>query len=220
MKKVKKILFGFITGFIVLIFLINIYSVINIKILKKDYASFFGYTLLEVVSGSMEPTIYKGDMIIINTKDKDLNINDIITFKDAEGSFVTHKIISIENDKIITKGDNNNTIDDAINKNSVIGKYAFKIKGAGNILNSFKNPLTLIMILIIGILVCAFLSVDKDGNLVLTEEEKEYLEYKKDQNKKPKNNKKVAATKKVETTKKATSKKDSVKKTNARIKKQ
>ena len=48
----------------------------------------------------------------------------------------------------------------------------------------------MIMILIIGILICAFISTDKEGNPILDEEEKEYLEFKEYLKKKKKNEKK------------------------------
>lgn len=168
----------------------NIYNFVSVNILNKKITTIGGYGMLEVVSGSMEPNIHKGDIIFINTKDKNYKIDDIITFYDEEGSFVTHRIVSIEGTEIVTQGDNNNIADDPITVESIIGKYKFKIGKGGKMLSALKSPFTMIMILIIGILICAFISTDREGNPILDEEEKEYLEFKEYLKEKKKNEKK------------------------------
>ncbi len=187
MKRIKKIVFVILSIFLGLLLIFNIYNFISIKVLHKDLASVNGYAMLEVVSGSMEPTILKGDIIIINTKEKNYKANDIITFRGKEGEFVTHRIKSIDNKTMITKGDNNNTEDDPIMMDSIVGKYVTKINGAGKILASFKNPLTLVMIFIIGLLGCVLLSTDSDGNPKFNEDEIEFQEFLKNKNAKEKN---------------------------------
>lgn len=177
MKIVKKIIIGLITIILSLILIYNIYNFVNLKILKKDLSTLNGYAVLEVISGSMEPTLNIGDYIVINTKIKDVKENDIITFKDINGAFVTHRLVSINDNTIITKGDNNNTVDEEMPASSLIGKYLFKINGLGKLMASLKNPLVSIMIFIIGILICFLISTDKEGNAILDSEEKEFLEY-------------------------------------------
>ncbi len=177
MKVIKKIFIAIITIFLVLVFAFNVYNMICIKILKKDLAPIRGYALLEVVSGSMEPTIHIGDIIVINTNENAYKVNDIVTFKDINGAFVTHRILSIEEENMITKGDNNNTEDESMSTKSIIGKYVMKIPGAGKLLAAFKTPFVMIMILIIGLMVCFLISTDKDGKPILTKEEKEFQEF-------------------------------------------
>lgn len=182
MKRAKKIIFVIISILLALVLIYNVYNFISIKVLHKDLASVNGYAILEVVSGSMEPTIHKGDIIIINTKEKNYKENDIITFKGNEGEFVTHRIKYIDENSMITKGDNNNTEDDAIKTSSIVGKYVTKINGGGRILSSFKNPFTMVMIFIIGLLACILLSTDKDGKPILEQDEKEFQEFLKSKN--------------------------------------
>lgn len=177
MKKVKKILFTIVTVILVILLAYNIYNFIIIKVLKHDVATINGYTMLEVVSGSMKPTINVGDMIIINTKDKNYKENDIITYYDKNHNLITHRIIKINDTEIVTKGDNNNTEDEAIYSKEIIGKYVTKIANLGIILSSLKSPFTMIMILIIGILICILTSIDKDGNPILEEDEKEFQKF-------------------------------------------
>lgn len=182
MKRIKKIVFVILSILLGLVLAFNIYNFISIKVMHKDLASINGYAILEVVSGSMEPTIYKGDIIIINTKDKDYKKNDIITFRGKEGEFVTHRIIEIDDKTMITKGDNNNSEDDPIKTSSIVGKYVTKINGGGRILSSFKNPFTMVMIFIIGLLGCVLLSTDSDGKPILEQDEKEFQEFLKSKN--------------------------------------
>lgn len=177
MKKVKKILFTIVTVILVILLAYNIYNFIMIKVLKHDVATINGYTMLEVVSGSMKPTINVGDMIIINTKDKNYKENDIVTYYDKNHNLITHRIININDTEIVTKGDNNNTEDEAIYSQEIIGKYVTKIANLGIILSSLKSPFTMIMILIIGILICILTSIDKDGNPILEEDEKEFQKF-------------------------------------------
>ncbi len=178
MKIARKIFFVIISIILVLLVAYNVYRVVSTKILKKDITTINGYTVLEVVSGSMEPTIYKGDMIVIDTKVKEYHKGDIITFYDSEGSFVTHRIVSINETEMITKGDNNNTNDEATSTSKIVGKYVFKINKGQKILSMLKNPIIATLILGNGVLLCIFLSIDNKGNLILDEEEKEYEEFK------------------------------------------
>ncbi len=176
MKLLKKIILGILVFFLSLIFIFNIYNLINLKILKKDLTSIGGYAVLEVVSGSMEPTIHVGDLIVIKTKDYKYKEQDIVTFYDTNGSFVTHRIMSLEKDQMITKGDHNNTEDEPSKTKSIVGKYVFKIGGLGNFLKALKNPLVSLMILIIGILICYLITMEKEQEEKL-EKEEEYQEF-------------------------------------------
>lgn len=218
-KGIKRFVFVILTVILALILVINIYSFISIKLFNKDVASIGGYTMLEVVSGSMEPTIHVGDLIIIDTNAKDYEKDDIVTFYDVDGSFVTHRILSINDKEMITKGDFNDSIDDPMPVDSILGRYVFRINGGGKILSAFKSPFTMIMILVIGVLVCVFISTDNEGNPILEADELEFKEYLKAKEKNQKQeNKTVKEEKKEEPKKKATTK-SSAKKTSTTKKK-
>lgn len=178
MNAVKKVVEAAIMLLVVFTLFINISNYVQIKILHKNIADFYGYAFLEVVSGSMEPTINVGDLVIINTRDKEVAEHDVVTFTDASGSFVTHRVSESVESGLITKGDANNAKDeDIVKTENVVGKYAFRIPYFGVIIHSLQNPLTLMLILIIGIIICILASVDKDGiPKDITQEEKEFLE--------------------------------------------
>lgn len=191
MKILKKIITILISIVLLIVLGFNIFNYISIKILKNDLPTINGYAYLEVVSGSMKPKINIGDMIIIDTKIKEYKVKDIITFRDINGSYVTHRIIEITDDGYITKGDANNTIDDTISKEDVVGKYLYKINNIGAIMKSLRSPFNLFMILISGILICVLVSTDSKGNPILDKEKEEYfefLDYKNNLKKQEKNN--------------------------------
>jgi len=169
MKKLKKVLKIIITILLVLILIYNFYNFISLKVIKKDLATVGGYSLLEVVSTSMEPTIKKGDLIIINTRNKNYYANNIVTYYDEENNFVTHRIVKIKDEEVVTKGDNNDSEDKEISIDKIVGKYVFKIAYLGTIFRVMRNPIVLIIIFVIGVLVCVLMS-DK-------EEYKEFQEY-------------------------------------------
>lgn len=117
-KTIAYLILTFIVGIV-------IYSFISTQILKKDYTNIFGYTYYSVATGSMKPVISPNDLIFVKIT-KNVSKGDIITFKDS-GSIVTHRLIDINNNKYITKGDANNTSDTGINKSDIIGKVVYVI---------------------------------------------------------------------------------------------
>jgi len=184
MKLVRKILISLTIIFLGLLITFNFYNLFCLKVLNKDLTTISGYAVLEVVSGSMEPTIHVGDLIIIHTNEEKYEVGDIITFYDVDGSFVTHRIISIENGQMITQGDNNNSPDSPTDMKQIVGKYIFKITGLGILFKALKSPVVMILVLLIGIMVCFLISTDKDGKPILNKEEEEFQKYLQEKNKK------------------------------------
>ena len=81
--------------------------------------------IYEVMSSSMETQIHKGDYIIVKNTNN-YKKGDIVTYKEND-YYITHRIVEINGNKVITKGDANNTNDEEIDKNDIVGKYIFKI---------------------------------------------------------------------------------------------
>ena len=79
-----------------------------------------GYAFFEVATGSMSGTIEIGDVVIVRVT-KDVEENDIIVFKE-EDNYITHRLIKKQDNKIITKGDANNSQDKPIEETQIFGK--------------------------------------------------------------------------------------------------
>ena len=125
--------------------LISIYNNVQVKILGNEYSSFFGYSTFEVQTGSMSDTINPGDWIIVKIT-KNIKLDDIITYS-QKGDFITHRVVETYKDSYITKGDANNSKDDAINKEQVVGKVVKILPAFGIIRKTFFNPLVLITLI-------------------------------------------------------------------------
>ena len=129
-KKWKKVAGWILT---VLLVLALVFAVIVVMQVKNSNMPFvFGYATFYVVSGSMEPTIHVGEVILIERVNSpaELKKGDIITFHGKggklEGKIVTHRIVSdgVVDGKITTCGDANYGIaDEPITYDGVIGRY-------------------------------------------------------------------------------------------------
>ena len=104
----------------------------------------------------MTPELKVGDYILIGESDK-YKKGDIITYK-SKSSYITHRIVYINNNKIITKGDRNNTNDEFITKKNVVGKLVLKLRGVTFISYLLSIPYTWIIIFMIGIIYIWFFS--------------------------------------------------------------
>lgn len=129
MDKIKKGMKYFATGFLVILVLLCVYTFVMTDLLKKDYVNVFGYTYFVVATGSMSGEIEVDDIIFVKINDK-VKVNDIITFKNSSGDIITHRLIIKNGDEYVTKGDVNNTADEPITKDQVIGKVKLIISPA------------------------------------------------------------------------------------------
>ena len=79
-------------------------------------AQLFGIHRYLVVSGSMEPSLYAGDMVFVNSnvEFENVKIGDVIIFQ-YEGKNIIHRVVDeawIETERFLkTKGDNNKNAD-------------------------------------------------------------------------------------------------------------
>ena len=121
----KKFFKFIIYAVISIVIVILLCSVTNRILSKENYTNILGYTFLEVVTGSMSGTIEIGDGIIVRLI-SEIKENDIIVYKKAD-NLITHRLIKIEEDRLITKGDANNVPDEPITKDMIIGKVIFII---------------------------------------------------------------------------------------------
>ncbi len=129
-----------------IVLLISIYIGVQTKILGKNYADFFGFSIFEVQTGSMEETISAGDWIIVKLT-KNVKLNDIITYR-LKGEYITHRIIEVYNGTFITRGDANNAKDDPIDQNQVVGKVVRILPNFGILRKTIFSPLVLIMLIV------------------------------------------------------------------------
>ena len=141
-QKVKpvKIVLWCILGIVLALILIALSSLLVQKYIKKTpVPNIMGYSYMMVLTGSMNGTIDKDDLIIIKRTD-DYKNGDIVTFLDSNGTVVTHRIIRTENGKFITKGDANEKEDnDPISESQIFGEKIAVIPKVGIVLRWFTQ---------------------------------------------------------------------------------
>lgn len=112
---------------LIIILLFMIYAVFSTKILHKE-AAIFPYQIKAVLSGSMEPEMKTGSVILIktNVNPHQLTENDVISFITKDENIVTHRIIEANHnkEKFTTMGDANDVADmEAVLQENIIGQY-------------------------------------------------------------------------------------------------
>ncbi len=170
MKKIIKKVFKILYYIILTIILLCVSSIIynKIKYPESPY-TVFKYQIYVDMTNSMMPKLNVNDVIIVKKCDKkDIQIGDIITFR--EGSVtVTHRVIDIITDNgeeyFITKGDNNNTKDDRpVPFSDVEGIYIFDIPLLGFLItNKIFLVLVILLLLIITYFPCKKLRQNKES---------------------------------------------------------
>lgn len=118
MSKIFKIIINTIVYLIIGILLVYV----GLKVTNK-------IGIYKVMTGSMESGIHAGDYIVI-MNEKEYKIGDVVTYV-RDGYYITHRIMKINNGKVITKGDANNVEDEEFSMNDIIGKFIYK----SNLLN-------------------------------------------------------------------------------------
>jgi signal peptidase len=135
----------------------------------------FGWRVDVVLSGSMEPRIHTGSVVVSHPSDLgSVNAGDIITFRSPQnGKFTTHRVISVENSPSLffrTKGDANASPDPFIvGYQSVVGKVCFNVAYLGYVTLFIKSRLGLILVLYLPALILILIEV-KNIWRVLAEE--------------------------------------------------
>ena len=144
-----------------IVLLICSFLLITVNLLSYFNISFFGFRIFKVASGSMEPYLNINDVILIK-KANNYEKGDVITYL-SDDEYITHRIVTIDFDEIVTKGDANNTLDEPIKVESVKGKVIYKFRYLGFLNYLFSKPMTLIMVLIMGITLLAIIPNKKKG---------------------------------------------------------
>jgi signal peptidase len=148
LKIVAKIFISLVSIFVIMLFILGVYNAISKFFFKNPMPKIFGYASAIVTSGSMEPEISVDDLVIIKSQEQGYKVGEIITYKHGN-SFVTHRIVDISEENYIAQGDANNTPDDPVASENVIGKVVGKIEGIGKVLGWFQTPVGIAVALII-----------------------------------------------------------------------
>ncbi|MBQ4634703.1 MAG: signal peptidase I [Bacilli bacterium] len=122
---------------------LNIYMWNANKILGDAMPMPSGFGAAVILSGSMEPALSIDDLIIVKKCD-DYDIGDIIVYQ-RNYELIVHRIVEIDENNVITKGDANNIYDKAIDISSIKGRVILTIPVAGKLIEFIKSPIGIII---------------------------------------------------------------------------
>jgi signal peptidase len=102
----------------------------------------FGFKSFTVMSGSMEPAIGTGAVVVERPiAPREARVGDVVTFKDPEGSgrLITHRVASVRlrggTARFVTKGDANNTPERwSVPADGSIGRVAYDVPKVGYVM--------------------------------------------------------------------------------------
>lgn len=126
-----------------------------IQVMSHGYANLGGFMMFRVVTGSMEPTIPTGALLVAREVDiESIQMNDIVCFRtqvsEIWGKVVTHRVVGVKqaesgNILLETKGDANLVSDIYfVDKSNLIGKvvwYSGDKSMLAGILSLFSNKI-------------------------------------------------------------------------------
>ena len=153
--------------FFIIIIVVTCFFAFNL--LKGNAPAIFGYRILHVISGSMEPKIENGSYIIVKEVNPGtLKEGDVITFISEEpaiyGLYNTHRIYDICKDTytgetlFITKGDAHAEPDSyPVEAEQIVGKLVKVVpfgKSIGKLMTRLSNNHVYLGIIIIPLFIC------------------------------------------------------------------
>lgn len=109
------------------------------------------YNMHTVMSESMKPAINMGDMIVTGPPDGGQGVSpgDIVTYKSGD-ELITHRVLSIEGETLVTKGDATEDADPwPVEMSSLTGIYIFKIPYLGYFHDFIRTKLGWFLVIII-----------------------------------------------------------------------
>lgn len=152
MKATIKVLRALLAVLLIAVIGLNLWMLVQQSVFHQDPPELLGYSQLVVTSGSMEPAFSAGDMIVIR-QEEDYGLGDIVTFRLDGGELVTHRIVGSVEGSFITKGDANNTEDDALlAPENIVGKLVTCIPAVGSFLLFLRTPVGLFVLVVVGFL--------------------------------------------------------------------
>lgn len=127
MKKIIQIMYMVFLVFL----LMTLVSVIYARYIQKEPIVKLGkYAILVVLTDSMEPTIEGSELILIK-EESTYQAGDIVTYRDEDNLLITHRIVEIETDTFVAKGDGNEGTDEKMALEKIEGKVIFHSKILG-----------------------------------------------------------------------------------------
>ena len=165
-RRVILVICGIVLG-------VNVYLFNATRLLGNSMPMPFGFGMAVVLSGSMEPAMSVGDLIIVreireaqtsenaeaqmaefgeqtvtsqDDRTAEFQVGDAIVFQ-SNGDMIVHRVIMMNNECLVTQGDANTVPDEPIAYDAVKGKVIACIPWVGNVVQFLRTPIGIILML-------------------------------------------------------------------------
>ena len=152
MKKIlmKPVVRYVILGILAVVIGINVFALNASRLAGNAVPMPFGVGASVVLSGSMEPTLSVGDLLIIQEQ-ASYQTGDVVVYQ--SGSMpVVHRILDITDEAVITQGDANNATDTPFHPDAIKGEVVAAIPLAGYLVWALKSPIAVVIMLAAAVL--------------------------------------------------------------------
>lgn len=159
----KKLLTVLVNALCVLAILVSLLAAWTVLTTPRGKApQVLGWSMLTVLTGSMEPTLPEGSLIFVHAVPTgDLRPGDVITFYTTlagyDGVLNTHRITEVVNESgalsFLTKGDANPIGDvQPVDAGQVLGRVALCSPGLGAIVSLLRRPYVFLPVVLLPLL--------------------------------------------------------------------
>ncbi len=147
MKAKRQILRMVILAFIGLVIGVSVYRWNARNLTGNQMPMPLGFGASVVLSGSMEPELSVDDLVIVK-RTESVNVGDVVVFQ-SENQLIIHRVMEIQGQQLVTKGDANPSADDPIEMDAVKGVMVCVIPKAGAVVEIIQQPVVIVMVLLV-----------------------------------------------------------------------
>ena len=151
----KKMLKSPIVRYLILVVLaaaigINVFILNATRLTGNAVPMPFGYGASVVLSGSMEPALSVGDLLIVRVQDH-YDVGDIVVYQSGKMP-VVHRIMELNDETVVTRGDANNANDEPFPLAAIKGEVIAVVPRLGQALWALKSPIATVVLLAAAVL--------------------------------------------------------------------
>ena len=128
--------------------LLSMMLVFNLVVIFSDQLS-LPIGMFVIRGGSMEPMLNRYDVVVtMKVPFSELEVSDVIVFE-RKGEYITHEIIAVKENSVITKGLSNGLADDSVSEEEFCAKMLFYIPYIGILSMIYESPVMMISFIVV-----------------------------------------------------------------------
>ena len=139
-----------ILGILAVVLGVNVFYLNASRLAGNEVPMPFGYGASVVLSGSMEPVLSVGDLLIVQQQDG-YEVGDIVVYQSGNMP-VVHTIVEISGETVTTRGEANNANDEPLPISAIKGEVIAAIPLVGSLIWALKTPAGILVTLVAAVL--------------------------------------------------------------------